>query len=56
METKCSIEVLDFDIELLIKQLKQDMKDDWFPDPLNFKDSLKKDAIEKYFNKYKKSS
>ncbi len=55
MAVMSAIEGLPFDINLLIKRLKQDMKDDWFPDALNFKDSLKTGTVEEYFKKYKKS-
>jgi hypothetical protein len=29
-----------FDQTVLFKQLRNDMKDDWFPDPLNFRDMI----------------
>ncbi|MDP1992863.1 MAG: RNA-directed DNA polymerase [Syntrophales bacterium] len=50
------IEGVPFDINLLVKQLKQDMRDDWFPDPLNYEDVLKAEVITKKFAEYKKSN
>jgi retron-type reverse transcriptase len=37
--------------ELLKKQIKQDLKDDWFPDSLRFVDTLKPDIISEFLNR-----
>lgn len=42
-------------INLLLKRLKYDMKDDWFQDTLNYTDALRKEQILAFFKQYKKS-
>lgn len=37
-----------FDLPLCIKLLKQDLKDDWFPDPIRYEECLKPDIIHAY--------
>jgi hypothetical protein len=37
-----------FDEHLLVKQLQNDLRDDWFPDPLKFADMLAGETIAKY--------
>ena len=48
------IEGVPFDLNLLVKHLKYDMRDDWFPDPLNYEDILKAEVITEKFAKYRK--
>ena len=36
------------DCDSIIKQLRQDMKDDWFPDPLGYEDMLDYDGVAHY--------
>ncbi|MGO4502868.1 RNA-directed DNA polymerase [Dyella sp. 2YAF14] len=38
---------LKIDDELVLKQLRQDLKDDWFPDPRKFDDVFNKDLVQK---------
>lgn len=52
MSEQISIEGFTFDVNKLVKQLKQDMNNDWFPDPLEFADYLKPKAIKKHFKDY----
>lgn len=33
------------DLEVVVKQLRQDMKDDWYPDPLGFEDVLRPEVV-----------
>jgi hypothetical protein len=42
-----SLGTLTFDDDLLVKQLRGDMKDDWFTDPLLFKDMLNSGLLSK---------
>jgi len=39
------------DLKKTIRYLKQDLTDDWFQDPLLYKDRMKEDCIIKYFEK-----
>ena len=48
------IEGIPFTFNKIVKQLKQDMKDDWFPDPLNHEDSLNPAVIVSKFLDYDK--
>ena len=48
------IEGIPFSFNKIVKQLKQDMKDDWFPDPLNHEDSLNPAVIISKFIDYDK--
>jgi len=41
----------ELDSELLKKQIKQDLKDDWFPDSLRFVDTLKAEIISEFLNR-----
>lgn len=50
------IEGIPLDLNLLVKQLKFDMRDDWFPDPLNYEDILRVDVIAEKFSEYNKSN
>jgi len=47
MASKIKIENFTLDLDLLIKRLKQDLRDDWFPDPLGYSDLLKGKMIKK---------
>jgi hypothetical protein len=46
-DTNIEIEGIPFDLNSILKQLKQDLKDDWFPDSLNHQDELDPDLITK---------
>lgn len=39
------------DLDRAIERTKKDMRDDWFCDPLQYKDSLNKEVIDDYFKK-----
>ncbi len=39
----------DINIAKAIRDLKEDLKDDWFPDPIRFRDCLNRDDISKYY-------
>ncbi|MBI2471731.1 MAG: RNA-directed DNA polymerase [Planctomycetes bacterium] len=45
-----------FDINLMLKHLKYDLKDDWFQDSLNYNDALCRDTVEDYFSNYTRSA
>lgn len=45
-----------FHIDLLLKRLKYELRDDWFQDSLNYNDALSKETIEVFFSDYTKSS
>lgn len=46
MRVALSLGPIEFDAELLKRQLRRDLIDDWFPDPLRFSDMLESDHIE----------
>jgi hypothetical protein len=56
MNKRISLEGLPLDINTLIKKLKKDMRDDWFPDSLFYEDTLNGGMIFDYFNKYQNTS
>ena len=41
------IGALEIDDDLVLKQLRQDLKDDWFPDPRKFDDVFNKELVQK---------
>ena len=41
---------LDLDYQLAIKRLCKDMRDEWFSDPIFYKDFLDKKSVKKYFS------
>ena len=46
---------IEFDLNLAVKRLKQDLRDDWFPDLFEFKDILdSKEYIKSIFKKFEK--
>ncbi len=47
------IEGVQFDIDLAIKRVKCDMRDDWFQDPFLFEDYLKPEIIKEKLEKFK---
>ncbi|PKO01667.1 MAG: hypothetical protein CVU43_11825 [Chloroflexi bacterium HGW-Chloroflexi-5] len=52
-QANIEIEGIPFNLKVIIKQLKQDMRDDWFPDPLNYEDTLNELVIAKKLAEYK---
>lgn len=52
---KIKIEGIPFDFALIVKQLKQDMRDEWFPDSINYEDALDAESLAVKFGKYEKS-
>lgn len=52
---KIKIEGIPFDFALIVKQLKQDMRDEWFPDSINYEDALDAESLAVKFGKYGKS-
>jgi hypothetical protein len=55
-QDKIEIEDVPFDLKVVIKQLKHDMRDDWFPDSLNYEDNMTNQVIAKKLSEYKKDS
>ena len=46
------IDGIEVDLELAIKHVKSDMRDDWFPDPLAYSDILTLENIKNILAKY----
>lgn len=49
------IEGIPFDFAVIVKQLRQDMRDEWFPDSINYEDVLDATSLAVNFGKYRKS-
>ncbi|MFA5197859.1 MAG: RNA-directed DNA polymerase [Patescibacteria group bacterium] len=54
MNRSITIEGIPFNIDVLVKQMKCDLKDDWFPDTLIYGDALRADKILGHFMKHNK--